>query len=736
MKATFIDCWKQGDDIILWMKKGESDIMLADAFVPKIYIRHRDLKGMRNLLAGRGIASRFEKKNSFYARDVWVLAIPVARLSEYEMTVRRIERITGYSAEIYNADLKPEEYYMFEKGIFPLAEVEVEHKAGRILSIISVDDIDKIVYPMPKFRVCSLAVKTGQNLFKGMATRLLGLRMNNELLEGSEEEMLRGFKQMFVRLDPDVVWAENGNLVLPYLSSKFREYGIQFNFSRFGEDDMAFRQGEHYFTYSRVVYRTHSIFLKGRLHFDRRSFFADDTGLHGILDGARVCRQRIQRTEMRSAGAAVTNLLMYTAHSMGFLLPYKTGIIERFKTMKELYDADRGSVIFEPRTGFHPDVAEFDYVSLYPNIMNRHNLSPETLYCRCCRDNRVPGLPYNYCKKNRGVVAIVAERLVKRRIALKAMPTPQNKEKVDYLKWLLVTMFGYQAFKNRKIGTIENHESIQSYARETLMSSARVAERAGWEVVHGIIDSVYVKKEGHDERDAERLGKELCNETGLEIAHDGDYRWMVFLPSVLERNIPVPTRFYGVTTDGKPKARGIELRRKDSPEVVKSMQREVIECLSPAGDEEHFRELFPKVFRILRNHAGALSHASPEELRIKRTLSKTEYKGGIAQKAVIRQMRREGFDIRPGQSISYIIRDAKNRTPYRRYSSIAGFDGTVDTQKYGELMARAVFGMLQPFGVTMAQAEEGTMHGRQSKVWEFEPLKKAAGQNGNAFKHR
>ncbi len=737
MKATFIDCFRQGDDIILWLKRGKDDIMLADTFMPKVYIRHRDLRGMKQILSEHGIGSRFAKKNSFYARDVWVLEIPVSRLSLYERTVKRIENITGYTAELYNADLKPEEYYMFEKDIFPLAEVEVVQKGGRIISIYSADDIDRIDYSIPKFRVCSLRIKTADNLFKGMGTGLLSVRMNNELIDGSEEEMLRGFKERFESLDPDIVWAENGNLVLPYLSAKFREYGIGFSFSRFGDDDMSFKQGEHYFTYSRVVYRTHSIFLKGRLHFDARSFFADDTGLRGILDGARVCRQRIQRTEMRSAGAAVTNLLMYTAHSMGFLLPYKTGIIERFKTMHELYNADRGSVIFEPRVGFHADVAEFDYVSLYPNIMNRHNLSPETLYCRCCRDNKVPGLSYNYCTKNRGVVAIVAEKLIKRRIALKSMPTPENKEKVDYLKWLLVTMFGYQAFKNRKIGTIENHESIQSYARETLMSSARVAERAGWEVVHGIIDSVYVKKkDGYDARDAQRLGKELYNETGLEIAHDGDYRWMVFLPSVLERNIPVPTRFYGVTMDGRPKARGIELRRKDSPAVVKNMQKEVIGRLAPARDEEGFRSLFPQVFRILRNHARVLCHASAEDLKIRRTLSKTDYRGDIAQKVVIRKMKKEGFDIRPGQSISYILRDTGNRNPHKRYSSIEGFDGVADTQKYSELMARAVFGMLQPFGVTMAQVEESMKPGRQAKVWEFVPLKKMAGQKGNAFKHR
>jgi DNA polymerase elongation subunit (family B) len=40
----------------------------------------------------------------------------------------------------------------------------------------------------------------------------------------------------------------------------------------------------------------------------------------------------------------------------------------------ELLAADRGGLIFEPEIGVHENVAEFDFVSLYPNIMGLKRL--------------------------------------------------------------------------------------------------------------------------------------------------------------------------------------------------------------------------------------------------------------------------------------------------------------------------------------------------------------------------
>jgi DNA polymerase, archaea type len=90
-----------------------------------------------------------------------------------------------------------------------------------------------------------------------------------------------------------------------------------------------------------------------------------------------------------SIGKCLSSLQFYYATRKGILIPWKPVIAERFKTLGDLLIADRGGFIFEPEIGAHEQVAEFDFVSLYPNIMLKKNLSAETINCDCCPDSKL-----------------------------------------------------------------------------------------------------------------------------------------------------------------------------------------------------------------------------------------------------------------------------------------------------------------------------------------------------------
>lgn len=719
MQGQLIDCYILKDSVVLWVKAGGKNYRFTDTFTPKLFIAGSYLKLLRERLYKAGIHSTYERKKTFLNNEIIVLAVPTT-ISTFRSARNKIERICNYNWNLFTADLKMEEYYLFEKNLFPTALIEYSVEGDAITSIAAKDNAEDLIYTLPQFTIGRLKVRASDNLYKITIPHLNEIIFNHESLTGDEKSILLRFKQLYSEYDPDVLWTEHGNRIIPFLARKFEHYGISFQFSRFDHDDFpTTAKGDVYTSYGRVFYRNTSVFFKGRLHFDTRAFFADDTGYYGILDAARVCRQRIQRTEMRSAGAAVTNYLLYTAHKRGFLLPYKTGLYERFKTLHDLYRADRGSVIFEPRVGFHTDIAELDFVSLYPSIMHKYNLSPETLYCKCCPDNQVPGLPYHYCTKQEGVVGIVAKQLIERRIAFKKQGTAEGKQKADYLKWLLVTMFGYQAFKGRKIGIIETHESIQAYAREILLRCTRIAESQGFEVIHGIIDSLYVKKPGLQQSDVDRLRHEIETATGLRINHEGTYRWMVFLPSILDKNIPVSSHFYGVFLNGEIKCRGIEARRRNIPQIVASMQTEMIERLSEARSEEEFRSLFSAIFSILHRYVRSLPYATRDDLKIITTISKTEYANTIAQGIVLGHMKEKQYEINPGQTIAYIILDAKNKNPKKRYIPTDQFDGKFDISQYTKLLLRSTFSFLQPFGVTLKDLEEAMKDTKQLKITNY-----------------
>ena len=53
---------------------------------------------------------------------------------------------------------------------------------------------------------------------------------------------------------------------------------------------------------------------------------------------------------------------------------------------KQGYLKYKGAIVLEPARGLHRDVYLFDVTSLYPTMIIKYNLSPETVNCSCCKN--------------------------------------------------------------------------------------------------------------------------------------------------------------------------------------------------------------------------------------------------------------------------------------------------------------------------------------------------------------
>src|SRR5260370_36209985 len=96
----------------------------------------------------------------------------------------------------------------------------------------------------------------------------------------------------------------------------------------------------------------------------------------------------------------------------GVLIPEQKAEPEDPKSPDELLAADRGGLVFVPKLGFFPNVAELDFVSEYPSIMARFNISPETVNFPCCPETpRVPELGYRVCRQRPGAATAAVGRL-------------------------------------------------------------------------------------------------------------------------------------------------------------------------------------------------------------------------------------------------------------------------------------------------------------------------------------
>jgi len=406
-------------------------------------------------------------------------------------------------------------------------------------------------------------------------------------------------------------------------------------------------------------------------------------------------------------------------------------VTEHFKTVEELLIADRGGFIFEPQLGIHEEVAEFDFVSLYPNIMLQKNISAETVCCNCCPNSklRVPELDYNICEKRTGIVPTALKIVLDKRTQYKYLKqitttttTTGKKLKSIYdarqsaLKWILVTSFGYLGFNNAKFGRIDAHIAVCAFDRQIFLQTSKIAERYGFRIVHGIIDSIWVQNMEAKIKDYLELEEIIEKETGFRISFEGIYKWIAFLPSKINSNLPVVNRYFGAFQDSEIKVRGIETRRRDTPSLFAKFQNEILEIMSTGRNIKEVRALMPEVFQHLEEYKHMLKDRiiPIEELAFSKRRSKdfNEYdlNRNTAENSAMVQLNNEGKSLIGGQILRYIITDYEegrkkkknNKRPIATPLELIDDKSTYDIERYIELLAQTCNSVIEPFGYTVS----------------------------------
>jgi DNA polymerase elongation subunit (family B) len=397
-------------------------------------------------------------------------------------------------------------------------------------------------------------------------------------------------------------------------------------------------------------------------------------------------------------------------------VPWKKNRPEGFRTGEALVASDRGGVILLPPVGVHDGVEEFDFASLFPHIMVRKNLSAETLECRCCPKSplRAPGLGYRSCTRRVGLIPRTLEPLLARRLAYKAALKAPNlapeealrlRQRVKMLKWILVTAFGYQGYRNARFGRIECHEAINAYARELLATLVADAERAGYRVVHGIVDSLWLRPlDPERPPDPEEFARRASARLDLPLGYEGRYRWVVFLPAVTH-GLGVPNRYYGLYEHGEFKLRGIGGRRHDTPTFLRRFELEVLELLRGATDAAGVLELVPRALARADVFAGCLAEGAwpVDELLIAHRVGQAPeaFVTFTDSVAALRQLAAAGALRGAGETVRFVILDRASRSWHERVraAELLHGDERYDVSAYLELLAREAETLLAPFGV-------------------------------------
>jgi DNA polymerase-2 len=710
---------------------------------------HHDVKGVR-------ISEKYVKLEDH--KKTKIFGVSVVKPSVFKKTIKAIDEIGLFT--LYNTDLPIAQMYFYVNDLFPMSlcsfkvkpkkEKNADGRSMQLLSIDLKDDNEKLFYDLPPLKSVWLDIKIEQHGMRSYfndplvyaevsivendennVPRADGQKKRTILIdEADEAETIKKISKVIEKLNPDIILTSGGDeFVFPYLVARAsvnrvsRDLYLSRNktplknciFNLSGNSD-------HYMTYGIIMRRSKTqVYLTGRFHFDTSAYGSlhfSEGNIPGIIEVARISRVAMQRLCRITIGGALQSIQYYNAYKLGHLIPPFKKSPEGFRSGMDLITNDRGGHIFEPLIGVFDQVVELDFSSMYPSLMANFNISSETLNCQCCKDDgtgvKVPGLDFHICSKREGIISKSISLPLRKRLECKEYNRHHDDLRYKFtdiaLKWVLVVSFGYLGFKNARFGKIEAHQTVCAFAREFLMRSAEIATKHGCRVIHGIVDSMWLQDtKGRTPEEFERLTKEVAKKitdsTGIEMSWDGRFNTIVFLPSRAEPDVPALSHYWGIKSDGEIKVRGIEVRRRDIPKIVKDAQYAFIDSFQGAETVEEFKKRIPDAKKKLYEYVERIysGKVSRDDLTIRQKISRrpSQYKVNSYQAVAARQLERSGVIASAGKNVRYIILNAEADPDFPEKKVILSdlYDEKkheYDRKKYVELLKRA-FENIFPF---------------------------------------
>ncbi len=725
LTGWLFDCYPSSRGITLWLIDENGDKCRCFCrFTPSFFLHLNDSDTRRaEVLAERCpvpvTVTRTTKTEIYSGDSLDVLEVHVHDTTRFRDVVWYYERFFPHFA-FFSSDILVAQLFLYATKLFPLGfgEYEIDEQ-GELVDWTLHDSREATEYTLPPFSI--LLLRNANDFVPPKYQKHLQLEVTYDnrtyvLEQETPQEVLEALNWHLHRCDPDIILTDYGDAVLmPRLTAMSQQHKVPLMLNRDQDAGYTTTKESSFFQYGKIVHKDGAFELAGRWHVDAtNSMTIAEADLDGLFEMARLTQMCGQRQGRASIGTSMSSLQLSWAYRHNILIPSKKREPEDFKSAATLLLADRGGLIFNPPLGYHEEVAELDFVSMYPTIMVTHNVSPETVNCRCCKNNKVPELGYTICEKREGIVPATLRDVVKKRAYYKAMKKKyKGKDEVLFrkydrrqnaLKWMLVSCFGYLGYKNARFGKIEAHESVNAFSRDAILMAKEVAEDHGFHLLHAIIDCVWLKKEGATEREYEELALAISRRVGIDISLEGMYNWILFPASKMDPAITTANRYVGWYRHNEIKIRGIEARRRDTPKFIKTMQTAMLNRMSGALNVEEVRALAPDLLEIVRSAVAVLrsGKANPMELVLRRHITKEadEYTNSSLSAVVAKLVQEMGVPLAAGESIEFIILDQSGKKKPEKAKPLAlyAFEDGYDIEQYTEFTLKAAETLLFPFG--------------------------------------
>ncbi len=542
-----------------------------------------------------------------------------------------------YSAQLYNVDIRHDQCYLAEHDLFPCGESEE--------SRFSPDFAVPLTRLEMEVKAVGAGGAGGDPLRSGAEISSIQIcRDRNRSLNGPERTVIADLMELISSYNPDLI-------LFPYADSCSGWF-----------KSMA---SKSYWSYGRANHKEGALIPEGRVLIDTaKSFVYREGGLKGVLMASRLSGLSPNLTSRFTPGTLISSYEVFEAMRRGMVVPFRKSDAESARKITDLKACDRGGMMFQPDPGVYEQVHQIDFTSLYPSIIVKYNLSPESL------DH----------PEVKGFLATVITSLLNLRIETKRRKktNPEYRGIDSVLKWMLVTCFGYTGYRNAKFGQIQVHERITAISRELLMDIKELAEDMDFEVLHGIVDCLWVRGGPIS------IYKEAVEQMTGILTEVDSFDWIAFLP--MADGSGSYTRYFGRLDKGRMKVRGVAARRGDTPRYLQRMQMDLFELLAGAANREELRLCKPRAEEVRRRYERDLMDASVavRELAVRRRLSRTNYSRRCAEASAVQALKIAGRHPAPGMEVGYVVADAG-----RWEVDLEEEASEYDAEYYGKLLEKA-----------------------------------------------
>lgn len=370
-----------------------------------------------------------------------------------------------------------------------------------------------------------------------------------------------------------------------------------------------------------------------------------------------------------SSGRQAEHYIMRKAYSFNEVIPKTT--VRRFRSYP-------GGLVLKPIKGLHSNIAVIDYKSMYPTLIIKHNVSPETIVKSSkLKTEFYKELGIGVKKEIEGLLPTILKDLVKERDNVRRRMKSLGIDTVKYrilnarqriLKILANTMYGYMGWLGARWYSWEGASLVTYLGRKVIKKSLEKAEELGLSIIYGDTDSLFVN---NDEDKVNKILEWIKGELGLEAKVEKIYKKLLFTEA--------KKRYAGLTADGKLDIVGLEYVRRDWCDHARETQYTLIKMLLEGEGKDKLLDGFRnKVVEVRRRNVPLEKLIIWEQI----TRPLDEYKANAPHISVARLLLANGWRIHRGVFIGYVIKEGEGPLYKRAVHYLDADPEKIDTNYY------------------------------------------------------